>query len=180
MTAKTKRKPKHQTVTLHIGEHKIKGLKASKSVVAQLKRHALDAQLASVGQKLAWTELQPEPPPAVPPIYRPPYKHEAVGTDMTRRDPPAWLMWWHLWRFRRSLKRATLEGHSALPGWRRRCLNVVKNWRGPTRPFEPILPAECPKSERVVRESSARITRLVRPVIHFWRQTTGAWLDDPA
>ena len=27
MTAKTKRKPKQQTVTLHIGEHKIKGLK---------------------------------------------------------------------------------------------------------------------------------------------------------
>ena len=180
MTAKTKRKPKQQTVILHIGEHKIKGLKASKSVVAQLKRHALDAQRASVGQKPAWTEPQPEPAPA---IYRPPYTHEAVGTDMTRRNPPSWLMWWYIWRFRRSLKRASLDGQ-ALPGWRRRCLNVVKNWRGPTPSFEPILKdGRCvsPPTERELVEATAsRVERAVRPVIHFWRQTTGAWLDDPA
>ncbi len=93
------------------------------------------------------------PPPPPPSIYRPPYTHEAVGTDITPRDPPAWLKWWYIWRFRRSLKHATLGYSYGTPaGWRRRCLNAVQNWQG----------GGGPKDQS---QSDSWITRFVRPIM---------------
>lgn len=198
MTAKTKRKPKAKAkvrtnnITIHIDDQAFKTA-APKAVVERLKAHAREQLTSSVGQRPSWADK--EPTPALRPA--PPMSEPTPSGDLCLKEPGElrdywdqaavkiefqpwlrsrpWLRWWYVWRFRRSLAKASM-GSGLQAGWRRRCLNAVR-----TGKITGILGQErgLTDHETTVVVSRA-IARRVLPAVHFWRKITGGWLDNVA
>jgi hypothetical protein len=59
------------------------------------------------------------------------------GPPLWRQSRPlnAIRLWFARQRFKQELERTQMDHYGLAPGWRRRCWNVVKNYRGSRAPF---------------------------------------------